>query len=228
MFDFLKTTETAPLSEVSVVLRLLGALVLGLLVAWVYRRTRPPTKAGASLQVTLVLLSILIATVTMVVGNNPARAFSLVGALSIIRFRTIVQDTQDTAYVIFAVVMGMAAGANAPWIAGMGFLVVGFAAFVTKRRAPAATIEEEAGGYRLNLRIGLGHDLDALLASTFTGHLSRHRLISMETARQGTAIDVVYKVQFRADGSPDGLLKALNRLDGVQNVQLEDSDVDDD
>ena len=50
------------------------------------------------------LLSILIAMVTQVIGDNIARAFSLVGALSIVRFRTVVRDTQDTAYVIFAVV----------------------------------------------------------------------------------------------------------------------------
>jgi translation elongation factor EF-1beta len=49
----------------------------------------------------------------------------------------------------------------------------------------------------------------------------------MEAARQGAAIGVVCKVN-STDGSPDGLLQALNRLDGVQNVQLEDSDVDDD
>ena len=52
-----------------------------------------------SFTVTLVLLTILIAMVTQVIGDNVARAFSLVGALSIVRFRTVVRDTQDTAYV---------------------------------------------------------------------------------------------------------------------------------
>ena len=52
--------------------------------------------------------------VTQVIGDNVARAFSLVGALSIVRFRTVVRDTQDTAYVIFAVAVGMAVGANHP------------------------------------------------------------------------------------------------------------------
>ena len=65
-----------------------------------------------SFVVTLVLLTILIAMVTQVIGDNVARAFSLVGALSIVRFRTVVRDTQDTAYVIFAVAVGMAVGAN--------------------------------------------------------------------------------------------------------------------
>ena len=66
--------------------------------------------------------------VTQVIGDNVARAFSLVGALSIVRFRTVVRDTQDTAYVIFAVVVGMAVGAKNPWVAFIGLGLVGAAA----------------------------------------------------------------------------------------------------
>ena len=59
---------------------------------------------------TLVLLTVLIGMISSVIGDNIARAFSLVGALAIVRFRTIVEDTRDTAFVIYSVVMGMAAG----------------------------------------------------------------------------------------------------------------------
>ncbi len=56
----------------------------------------------ATFPTTLVLLAALIAMVTQVIGDNVARAFSLVGALSVVRFRTVVKDTQDTAFVIMA------------------------------------------------------------------------------------------------------------------------------
>ena len=129
MPEFLKSPfgngpNVAPLD---VLIRLLVALVLGGLVAWIYRRTRKSTDITASFPVTLVLLSILIAMVTQVIGDNVARAFSLVGALSIVRFRTVVRDTQDTAYVIFAVVVGMAVGANNLWVSLIGIGVVGLA-----------------------------------------------------------------------------------------------------
>jgi hypothetical protein len=227
MFDFLKTVATPPISARDVVIRLLGAMVLGLIVAWVYRRTRPRSKTGASMQGTLVLLAILIAIVTQVVGESAARAFSLVGALSIVRFRTVVQDTQDTAFVIFAVVMGMAAGAGAPWMAVIGLVVVSSAAFVMRPRGAGAAASLQPA-FVLNLRVGLGQDVDALLNSTLDAHLIARRLLKMETARQGTAIEVVYEIQFRPDGTAEGLLKALNRLEGVQNVQLQDADFDDD
>src|SRR6476620_3921846 len=155
MFDLLRTVVTPPTSARDVLVRLIEALVLGWVVAWVYRKTRSSAKASVSLQPTLVLLSILIATVTQVVGESSARAFSLVGALSIIRFRTVVQDTQDTAFVIFAVVMGMAAGANDIWISLIGLAVVTAAAFMM-RSAPVAT-PGPALGFVLNVRVGLGH-----------------------------------------------------------------------
>jgi hypothetical protein len=76
--------------------RLVAAMVLGGIVAQIYRHSR--AEPASSFTVTLVLLAILIAMVTQVIGDNVARAFSLVGALSIVRFRTVVRDTQDTAY----------------------------------------------------------------------------------------------------------------------------------
>ena len=114
--------------------RLVLALLLGLAIAWVYRRARPMNDEAESFGVTLVLLTILIAMVTQVIGDNVARAFSLVGALSIVRFRTVVRDTQDTAYVIFAVAIGMAMGANHPSVALCGLVVVGVTALLLRRR----------------------------------------------------------------------------------------------
>src|SRR4051794_12126891 len=91
---------------------LCAAFLGGLLVSAIYRGTRPRSRITPSFPPTLVLLAILIAMVTQVIGESLARAFGLVGALSIVRFRTVVRDTQDTAFVIFAVVVGMACGAG--------------------------------------------------------------------------------------------------------------------
>jgi hypothetical protein len=227
MFDFLESAVAGgpPVSARDAVVRLVAALVLGWLVAWIYRRTRPAGRATGSLPGTLVLLSVLIAIVTQVVGTNAARAFSLVGALSIVRFRTVVQDTQDTAFVIFAVVMGMAVGASDIWMSVVGLLVVGGAAFLMRTKDTVVTPEAE---YSLTLRAGLGHDVETLLKEPFGAHVGAHRLVSMETARQGTAVEASYMLTFRSGGSPEGLVKALNRIEGVQNVQLQIRDDDDD
>jgi hypothetical protein len=204
-----------------VLVRLLGALVFGGLVALIYRRTRSASDVAPSFTTTLVLLAVLIAMVTQVIGDNVARAFSLVGALSIVRFRTVVRDTQDTAYVIFAVAVGMAIGANNPWVAVAGIAVVGLAAMLMRSR-PAA----DATGipFLLHVRVGLGQDVNALLSGPLDAHATDRRLISLATARQGMAVEVSYRVTLRNDRSADELLRALNRTEGVQSVTLQSVD----
>lgn len=117
MFDWI----TAALAEGDSIpadvlaMRLATAVALGVASTAIYRAMRNSWSGRASFEATLVLLAIVIAMATQVIGTNVARAFSLVGALSIVRFRTVVRDTKDTAFVIMAVVLGMAAVQGRGW-----------------------------------------------------------------------------------------------------------------
>lgn len=228
MPDFLKTTllDGPNISPLDVTLRLVVASVLGGVVAWIYRRTRKGTEISSSFPITLVLLAILIAMVTQVIGDNVARAFSLVGALSIVRFRTVVRDTQDTAYVIFAVVVGMAVGASNLLVALIGIGVVGFAAYLMMARARVFSATQPA--YLLSLRVGLGHDLDKLLSRTLDEHLQERELMSVSTAKQGVMLEVTYETRLSPNGSADDLVKSLNRIEGVQSVRFQRQDFEGD
>lgn len=225
MPEFLKSPfASGPnVAPVDVLVRLLLALVLGGMVSWIYCRTRRQTEIAPSFPTTLVLLSILIAMVTQVIGDSVARAFSLVGALSIVRFRTIVRDTQDTAYVIFAVVVGMAIGAKNPWVAFLGLGVVGVAAAIM-RFGPKTVSPAAEPDYRLNLRVGLGTDLNKTLVQAFDGQVRDLRLIAMATAKDGLALNVSYQLRLNDPNAANQVVRALNKVDGVQSVQLERRD----
>jgi hypothetical protein len=207
----------APGAPVTVMTRLIGALLLGATVAFIYRRTRPASEVVPSFTVTLVLLAVLIAMVTQVIGDNVARAFSLVGALSIVRFRTVVRDTQDTAFVIFSVAVGMAVGSSHPSVAVSGIVVVGLAAAVMSRQH----VGEGSDQYLLQVRVGVGHDAETLIGDALNTHLHARRLVSMSTARQGMALEVSYRAALKSERSAAELVKALNRLEGVQSVTLQ-------
>lgn len=220
MPDFLTSAFPASphFSPVDVTLRLLVALALGIAIAWIYRRARGPEAAAGSFPGTLILLAVLIAMVTQVIGDNVARAFSLVGALSIVRFRTVVRDTQDTAYVILAVVIGMSVGANALWVALIGLGVVGLAAWFLCRAPAIAVAGDEA--WQLSVRVGLGVEHESLIGPVLAAHLRGRSLLSVETARQGIALDLVYEVRLLPAASADSIVKTLSRLEGVQAVTL--------
>ncbi|HEU0118882.1 MAG TPA: DUF4956 domain-containing protein [Bryobacteraceae bacterium] len=195
--------------------RLVASLLLGWLVAWVYSRTTRGEESAASLPTTLVLLCVLIAMVTQVIGDNVARAFSLVGALSIVRFRTVVRDTRDTAFVIFAVVVGMATGSQHPWVAILGILVCGGAAFLL-----AKTNKQGAapGAMVLRLRFGAGIEMEPVLAQVLGG--SARRLLLLATAKQGTALEAVYEVHLAEGLAPEAVVKQLHRMEGIYDVRL--------
>ena len=88
------------------------ALALGLLASVVYRATHKGLSYSQSFTLTIVFVTLVVAVIMMVIGSSLARAFALVGALSIIRFRTVVKDTKDTAYVFYGLALGMAAGTS--------------------------------------------------------------------------------------------------------------------
>ena len=218
MPDFLThALQPLPSSGLGVLVRLVIAMIAGGVVTLIYRFTRAADEIAPSFTVTLVLLSILIAMVTQVIGDNVARAFSLVGALSIVRFRTVVRDTVDTAFVIFAVAVGMAVGASHPAVALSGIAIVGMAAWVMTRGQTATNGDAP---YRLEVRVGLGHDADSIVAQPLKAHARARQLTSIATAKQGMAIEVVYRIELQSDASAVDLVKALNRIEGVQNVAL--------
>ena len=216
------TAAELPAAKVSA--RFVQAACLGVAVAVVYYLTQRRSRTEAAPMVaTLVLLSVLIAMVTMVVGDNTARAFSLAGALAIIRFRTVVDDTRDTAFVIAAVVAGMAVGADALGAALAGLPVVAVAAWALsmwgrpKAFQASANMKREIGS--LILRIGTGVAAEKAFAGVFSAHLDSHDLLTVATARQGAALDLTYAASLKPGSTAVSLVAELNRVDGVQGVE---------
>src|SRR5688572_28607642 len=74
--------------------------------------------------------------------------------------------------------------------------------------------------FLLHVRLGLGHDVQALLSGPLDAHTGPRVLVSMATARQGMAIEVSYRTTLRTEQSADDLVKTLNRIEGVQSVTL--------
>ena len=214
--------QTPPLTWQEVFAHLLLAALYGACVAIVFRLSYGRRKPDGSIMITtLVLLSILVAMVSMVIGESVARAFSLVGALSIVRFRTVVEDTRDTVFVIFAVIVGMAAGAGSVLVPLIGIPVVSVAAVLLSLTQPAATSTEASVPLStLSVRLGLGRDPEKALHDVLDRHLASFRLSGVETARQGAAIDLRYLVALRSVQSMTALVTELNQVEGVQSVEV--------
>lgn len=198
--------------------RLIVACLMGGAVAGIYAVTQRRSRlALVPFATTLVLLSTLIAMVTLVIGNNVARAFSLAGALAIIRFRTVVDDTRDTAFVIFSVVVGMAVGAGLAVVPAVGIPIVGTAALVMSRCGNEISPGEL---YRLDLRVAIDRDPAGLVRELFDRHLSFVRMRGTATTEQGDAMDLSYAVALRNEADALAFVSELTRLGGILGVKL--------
>jgi hypothetical protein len=209
--------DKLPEAEV-LVTRVVLATALGFVVAGIHRLTVGRRDTSTALHTTLVLLSILIAVVTVVIGENTARAFGLVGALSIVRFRTVVNDTRDTAFVIFAVVVGMAVGAGDVILTLAAVPAVLVAALILARIEHNRGVDPASA--TLKVRIGLGQDPAAAVVPALARLAPAARLVAAETAKQGAMLELTYQFPLPDPAAAAALVNELSRVEGVQGVEL--------
>ena len=107
---------------VDVLVALLAAFVAGSVIALVYKKTYRGVLYSPSFTMTLIMLTLITTPVVMCIKNDIALSMGMVGALSIVRFRTAVKDPLDTAYMFWALTMGILLGANAYVIAVVALL----------------------------------------------------------------------------------------------------------
>ncbi len=213
--------ESAPVVDIPpdpelLLVRVPVAVLLGFVVAAVYHAAHGRRGVPTTLRTTLVLLCVLVAIVTIVIGNNLARAFGLVGALSIVRFRTVVADTRDTAFVIFAVVIGMAAGAGYILLTVIAIPAVLVAAMVM------TLVDGRQSGFAatLTVKFALTAKPEEVIAAVFARHGVTGDLSGAGSAKQGAAVELKYKVRLPTPAAIAAVAADLHRTEGVQGVEV--------
>jgi len=200
-----------------IVINILVAFALGFFISWVYRRTHRGFSYSVSFVHTLMLLCMVTSLVMMVIGNSIARAFSLVGALSIIRFRTPVKDTRDTAFVFFALSIGMATGTGAHVIAIVGTAIISLIILIIHRFRLG---EIKGSDFLLRFRLRTSSDNDNVYQDLFNKYLRKSTLINMTTLEQGTSMELAFSITFKQSHQQQQFLRELNVITGIEHAML--------
>jgi uncharacterized membrane protein YhiD involved in acid resistance len=196
---------------------LLVALACGYAVSRLYAWTNRRLGYTGAFAHALVTLAMITAVVIMVIGNNLARAFGLVGAMSIIRFRTAVKDIQDIVFIFFSLAVGMAAGAGLATIALVGTLTVGA---VTLALAQARVLTGKTREYLLQFSLAPGPAGEAPYLPVLGQYCRRHHLVNTR-ARDGQGmLDLSFYVLLKRQDQRDQLVLDLMKVQGVRNVHL--------
>ena len=113
-------TNPSDMTWQQILMNISAAAVLGIFIFVSYSISHRGTIYSKKFGVTLVLLTVMTGTVMTVIGNNIALSLGMVGALSIVRFRTALKDSRDTAYVFWTIIVGICCGVGDYLVAAIG------------------------------------------------------------------------------------------------------------
>jgi ABC-type spermidine/putrescine transport system permease subunit II len=126
LLNYLQVDLTGALTTLMpIILALVVSFVLGMLIHYVYQRSFRGVIYNQAFSVSLALLTILTTMITLAISSNIALSLGMVGALSIVRYRTAIKDPADLIFLFWAVGTGITIGAHLHYLALVGALVVG-------------------------------------------------------------------------------------------------------
>jgi uncharacterized membrane protein YhiD involved in acid resistance len=208
---------TGTFSVTDVVLGLILSFALTALIGRIYQITHKGTSYTQSYVHTLVLMGMVVCIIMLIVGSNIARAFSLVGALSIIRFRNAVKETRDVGFIFFAMAIGMATGTKFYSLAIVATIIIGLVILIMNRFDWYA---REAASQILKIQLPNDTDFDTLFDNIFVTYTRASDLISVDSVRSGMLTELVYSVALKKSATVQAFLAEVKKVNGNLKVTL--------
>lgn len=209
-----------------IILNLTLSFILGIVVSVVYKKTHKGLSYSQSFMVTNIFVCVIVCMVIMIIGNSLARAFALVGALSIIRFRTVVKDTKDTAYIFWSLAAGMACGTGSYFLALAGTIILSGIAFILYFTNFGSIIKSE---FILQFRTASGDDkITTEYNKIINEYAKSSTLLHSEASGDGKTIKISLDIVMKEDKKQDELISKISNVAGLSEVVLvaAKSDVD--
>jgi uncharacterized membrane protein YhiD involved in acid resistance len=197
------------------------ALACGFLISLLYRWTYRGPNYSIKLINSIPPLSMITAVVIMVIGNNLARAFGLVGALSIIRFRTAIKDMQDIVFIFFSLAVGMAAGVGLHPVAITGTIFIGASTLILSKIHYASLDRREfLLQFRFTSSFTSSGEQEAPYLPILGEYCKQHKLINVRSLRNGDVLELSYYVNLKAKDRSEEFVRRLGRVQDVSHANL--------
>ncbi|MEN1760711.1 DUF4956 domain-containing protein [Anoxynatronum sibiricum] len=204
-------------TAVEVIFTVLICFALQLLITYSYIRTHRGRFYSQSFVHTLVIVGVTISVIIIVIGSNIARAFSLAGALSIIRFRSAIRDPRDVAYVFFSMGVGLACGAGL-FTAAVILSVLLSLIVVLLETTDYGRNEDKLKLLKITLPENLNYE--GLYDDVLNKYTDQHSFLSVRTVSLGTMFEVVYSVRVKRGISEKEMIDEVRERNGNLNVAL--------
>lgn len=220
LFNTALTNITDELTVLSEITTIATALILGSIIAVTYRKTQNEEFYQRSLAITLFMLPVILSAIILFVGSSIARAFSLAGTLSIIRFRSNPGDAKDIGFIFFDIAAGLACGVG----------LYGYGAIFTAVLCIALLVIERTNAFcpksrRRILRITIPENLN--FRGAFDDILCRYAkdfsLSKIKTTDLGSLFELVYSLSLADGANEQELINELRTRNGNLTISLSEA-----
>ena len=209
LFDFTFLKTAAAFSIPNILVALLISLALGLFIFFVYTKTFKGVMYSSSFGISLIAMGLITTLVILAVSSNLIISLGMVGALSIVRFRTVVKEPLDLVYLFWSITAGIIVGAGLIILAVIGSFLVGLILFIFVNRkindAPYVVV--------INCT---GEQAEAQALHLLNGHTKKHVVKAKSVSRAGIELTV----EVRLKESSSQFVNMLLGIEGVVNATL--------
>jgi uncharacterized membrane protein YhiD involved in acid resistance len=206
---------TPTVSEI--ILNLMISLCCSFIVSLIYRFTyKGPGYSGGFVN-SIIFLSVITTLVIMIIGNNLARAFGLVGALSIIRFRTAVKDTIDIVFIFLSLTIGMASGVGYYKLAILGTIVVGVILIFFSKDKFSFFLNNQ---YMLQFVHPGIEDKGSAIIKTLSSYCSSFEMLNVRSLDTEKAFEYSFYVSIKKNKDTNRLINDLNNHESIRNINI--------
>jgi len=209
LFNFTFLDRAATFSIPDILVSLLIAFAIGLFIFFVYTKTFKGVMHSSSFGISLIAMNLITSLVILAVSSNLIVSLGMVGALSIVRFRTVVKEPLDLVYLFWSISVGIIVGVGLIPLAIIGSVVIGLILFIFVNRKTADT------PFVVVISCN-GDQAEAQSLNLLSAHTKKHVVKAKSVSRDG--VELTVEVRLRESSSQ--FVNALLGIQGVHNATL--------
>ncbi|MGM9946225.1 MAG: DUF4956 domain-containing protein [Lysinibacillus sp.] len=208
--DIFKSSFLEKSSSFSLIDSLIGmatAFLIGLFIYWVYKKTFNGVIYSHSFNISLMIMTLTTALVIMGISQNVLLSLGMVGALSIVRFRTPIKDPMDLIFLFWSVAAGILCGAGFIPLVAIGSVIIGLVIILFQNKI---VVENP---YLLVVKFddeSANTEIEQILTSS-----TKKYMLKSKTIVQDYEIEVTYEVRMKENDSQ--LVSSISKVDGVSS-----------
>ena len=217
LFNEIFTNVSTEMTVISAVLTILIAGLMGFAIAFTYFKTQEEESFQRSLAITLLMLPIVLSVIILFVGSNIARAFSLAGTLSIIRFRSAPGDPKDIGFIFFDIAAGLSCGVG---LYGYGAIFVIMLCVIILLAEKLKLFERKTAQKTLKITVPEDLNFEGAFDDILERYTKKYSLDKIKTTDLGSLLELDYQVTMEQNRNEREFINELRCRNGNLNIIL--------